>query len=164
RVWDATAGNPITPPLEHKAIVTSASWSADVKRLLTVTTDNYLQVWDLANGEPLTPPRKIQESAQASAQNNRLSSVGPTEDLPRDDRPVADLVLLSQMLAVGRIDVGGNVVPLQLHELTHASQELKQKYPDQFASSPSDAAEWHRHEAQQSKAERNVKAAVFHLD
>jgi hypothetical protein len=68
------------------------------------------------------------------------------------------------MLAVGRIDTGGNVVPLQLHELTHASKELKQKYPFQFASSPSHVAEWHRLEAERSKAERNLKAAIFHLD
>ena len=87
-----------------------------------------------------------------------------SEDLPRDDRPVADLVILSQMLAQGRIDPDGSVVPLQLRDLTSDWHFLREKYPEQFAATPSEVAEWHRREAQESDAEGNRAAALFHLD
>jgi len=162
RVWDSVTGAPLTPPLPHKATVVGAFWSVDGRRLHTVTENDHLQVWDLVNGEPLTPPRKIQEDRTAAF--HTLASAHASEDLPRDDRPVGDLVLLSQMLAVGRIDAGGNVVPLQVPELTKASQSLRQKYPAQFASTSSEVVAWHRREAEESETEGNLTAALFHID
>jgi WD40 repeat protein len=125
RVWDASNGKPLTSPLQHNAKVQGAYWSADAKQLYTVTEDDYLQVWDLATSQPLTAPRKIQDSLAAPSLAPKLDPMQISEDLPRDDRPVADLVLLSQMLALGRIDSGGNVVPLHLNELTSAWQSLR---------------------------------------
>jgi len=84
--------------------------------------------------------------------------------LPLDDRPVGDLVLLSQMLALSRIDPGGSVVPLQLRDLTSAWNFLREKYSQNFVATPSEIAEWHRREAQDSDAEGNALAALFHLD
>ena len=164
RVWDSATGAPLTPPLKHKAIVVGAFWSVDGRRLHTVTEDDHLQVWDLdnGNGEPLTPPRKIQEDHTVASRT--LASAHPSEDLPLDKRPVADLVLLSQMLAVGRIDAGGYVVPLQLRELTTATRSLREKYPTQFAATRSEVVAWHRQEAEDSEAETNLTAALFHVD
>jgi eukaryotic-like serine/threonine-protein kinase len=164
RVWDAATGKPLTPPLEHKAAVVGALWSADGRRLSTITEDDNLQVWDLASGEPLTPPRKIQDPADGRGRSGPPEASLASEDLPFDNRPVADLVLLAQMLAVGRIDAGGHVVPLQLQELTGAWYKLRERYPAQFAATASEILAWHRREGQESQTEGNSRAALFHLD
>jgi WD40 repeat protein len=163
RVWDAANGEPLTPPLMHKSIVIGARWSSDGKRLYTVTTDDFLQIWDLAAGEPLTPPRRIQPDS-GIFEAPELQSGGKFEELSLDNRPVGDLELLAQMLAVGRIDAGGNVIPLRLQELTNAWHILHNKYPSQFATTASEVMDWHRREAQDSEAEGNPRAALFHLD
>jgi WD40 repeat protein len=159
RVWDSSNGKPITPPLLHRAPVVGAVWSADGRRLHTLTEDDYLQTWDVANGQPLTPSRKTSPLNGRS----KLSAISVLqEELPRDERPAADLLHLSQMLAVGRIDEDGNVVPLQLAELTQITRDLRAKY--QFASTPAEAFAWHRREAAASRDEGNLKAALFHID
>ena len=158
RVWDAKTGKALTPPLEHKTVVGGAFWSRDGQRLNTITKDDYLQVWDLASGEPLTPPRKLQEQLPDSLP---LASK-MAEELPSDNRPATDLVLLARMLAVGRIDAGGNVVPLQLHELTEAWETLQAKYPRQFMASAPEIASWHHRQARESEIEGNPAAAQFH--
>jgi WD40 repeat protein/serine/threonine protein kinase len=164
RVWDATNGDPLTSPLLHNAIVVGAFWSDNGKRLVTVTTDHHIQAWDLSSGEPLTPPRKFQTLEGSESHATMLAPAGLSERLRRDDRPVADLVLLAQMMAVGRVDSGGNVVPLQLQELTSAWQFLREKYPNQFEAAPSEIVAWHRRSATESKAEGNWAAALFHID
>jgi WD40 repeat protein len=162
RVWDASNGTPLTAPLQHKAKVSAAFWSSDGKRLTTVTEDEHLQLWDLATSEPLTIPQKIQDPSKSPAAP-LSASVQPHENLPSDNRPVSDLVRLAQMLALARIDSGGNVVPLQLSELTGAWQFLRNKYPAQFAVSSPEVTAWHRREADESDAEGNLAAALFHL-
>jgi eukaryotic-like serine/threonine-protein kinase len=164
RIWDAVNGKPLTPPLNHDAPVIGAFWSADGKRLSTITQEDYLQVWDLATGEPLTLPQKIQN--QAAGLIGSVPAVNPAGDdhLPLDTRSVDDLVLLAQMLAVGRIDAGGNFVPLQLKELTSAWHKLHEKYPEQFSATAAEKVAWHHREAQESEAEGNPEEALFHLD
>jgi WD40 repeat protein/serine/threonine protein kinase len=164
RVWDGATGMPLTPPLLHKAPVLCASWSTDGKRLTTLTEDDDLQVWELSTGEPLTLPTRVAEPGQLRLYTQTPAAAQTTDDLPRDDRPVADLVLLAQMLAVGRIDEAGNVVPLRLHELTEASQLLRARYPPQFAATHSEILAWHEAQARQSQEEGNLRAALFHLD
>src|SRR5262249_51503082 len=137
-------------------------WSIDGKRLYTLTEDDYFQVWDLTNGEPLTPPRKVQEDRTTPF--HTLASAQPGDDLPLDDRPVADLVQLSQMLAFARVDAAGNVVPLQLQELTNTTRLLREKYPEQFKATPAEALAWHKREALESEAEGDLSAALFHID
>jgi len=173
RVWATATGTPLTPPLQHKSALVSAFWSADLKRLETVTADSFLQTWDLASGLPLTPPRKIRDNQNDSgaASSGSATSAARTsnaswrdEVLPRDVRPVEDLVLLSQMLSVGRIDAQGNAVPLTLPELTQSWETLRTKYPEQFAVRTAEAVGWHSQEARDSKSEGNLTAALFHSD
>jgi hypothetical protein len=56
------------------------------------------------------------------------------------------------------------VVPLQLSELTSAWNFLRGRYSQPFVATPSEIARWHRREAQDSEAEGNASAALFHLD
>jgi hypothetical protein len=164
RIWDVETAKPLTEPLPHHATVSGAFWSADGRRLNTLTEDGRLQVWDVASGEPLTPPRKVQEQAGASTAPETQTWAQSSEAPPRDDRPVADLVLLAQMLAVGQIDRNGSVVPLQLRDLTSAWALLQEKYASQFAAKPAEIVGWHRRQAQESLVEGNLSAASFHLD
>jgi len=164
RVWDGRTGKPLTPPLIHKATVAGAFWSANGRWLNTITEDDFLQVWDLATGQPLTPPRKIQDGVDGLVHSAPRQAAAAGEELPQDDRRVEDLVLLAQMLAVGRIDAGGNAVPLQLQELTNAWHKLREKNPAQFSATMSEAVAWHRSESRASEAEGNAAAVLFHLD
>jgi WD40 repeat protein/tetratricopeptide (TPR) repeat protein len=61
RLWDSAAGRPLLPPLRHRHPVTGGQPSADLSRLLTISTDEQantaeLRVWDAATGRPLTSP------------------------------------------------------------------------------------------------------------
>jgi hypothetical protein len=88
-----------------------------------------------------------------------------SEELSRDDRPVDDLVKLAQMLAVGRIDAGGNVVPLQTRDLESSWEYLRQNYREElFSVTPPEAVAWHCLQADDSETEGNVKAALFHTE
>jgi hypothetical protein len=68
------------------------------------------------------------------------------------------------MLAVGRVDPSGNVVPIQRQELTNDWSVLHEKYPQQFAVTAREAAAWHQHEAQECELEGNITAALSHAD
>jgi WD40 repeat protein len=56
RVWDASNGEPLGPPVFHDGPVTAVDLSSDGRRLVTASTDMTARVWDVATGVPLTPP------------------------------------------------------------------------------------------------------------
>lgn len=162
RVWDAYTGQPLTPPLQHVSAVASAQWMEDPNRLTTVTQDDFVQVWDLANAEPLTLAQRVRHSDFV-----RFDSISePTSHSPAtmslDSRPVKDLVALAQTLAVGKIE-NGVVVPLEFDELSRLWTTQRSRYPDQFRVQPSEAIQWHLHQAQQAEANVSLDAAQFHL-
>jgi len=178
RVWDVATGRPLTALLQHKGRVCGASWSADGRHLETLTRDGHKQTWDLASSEPLTPPRRAAESRGSRgdeahlriqlptsdfAPEQSLLTSAATEEMLPDNRPVEDLVSLARMLAVGRIDAGGNLVPLELNELKGAWTTLRQKYPKQFASTPEEIAAWHQREAADCETDGDWPAALFHV-
>ncbi len=51
RLWDANTGKLLHGPLEHKALITSAEFSADGKWLLTASQDNTARIWDVVTGK-----------------------------------------------------------------------------------------------------------------
>ncbi len=55
RVWDATTGKAITPPLEHSDRVVLASFSPDGRFVVTASADNTARIWNATTGEPVTP-------------------------------------------------------------------------------------------------------------
>ena len=163
RLWDSRTGEPLTAPLRHSAIVYRAIWGTNLHQLFTLTENDQVQGWDLRTGDPLTPPLRINKQRQGT-----LGAGSRPWELPgvlrRDDRPVADLLSLARMLAVGRVDASGSPVPLNRAELTTGWSSLRARYPLQFATTTAEAARWHRKEAADSEAEGEWAAARFHLE
>ena len=84
-------------------------------------------------------------------------------DLPRDDRPVPDLLLLAQLLSESRLDPTSGLVPCDPATLKRAWQSLRARYPDSFVCSPEQAFSWHRQEAHDAEAAGIWPMAALHL-
>jgi WD40 repeat protein/tetratricopeptide (TPR) repeat protein len=56
RVWDATTGKPVGPPLRHSSRVRYATFSPEGSRVVTASSDRTARVWDVATGRALTLP------------------------------------------------------------------------------------------------------------
>jgi len=67
RIWDASAGTPVTPPLEHQGKVNAAAFSSDSTRVVTGSWDNTARVWNAWTGKPVTPPLQHQRIVVAAA-------------------------------------------------------------------------------------------------
>lgn len=67
RVWQATTGEPATPPLKHPALVTRITFDTDGGRLATVAADGSVRVWDTATGELIAGPIRPAEGAAQAA-------------------------------------------------------------------------------------------------
>jgi WD40 repeat protein/tetratricopeptide (TPR) repeat protein len=78
RVWDARTGQPLTEPLRHNGVVTSAQFSPDGQRLVTASWDKTARIWDARTGQPLSQPLQhngLVNSAQFSPDGLRLVTV-----------------------------------------------------------------------------------------
>jgi WD40 repeat protein/serine/threonine protein kinase len=174
RVWDAATGQPLTPYLtpylKHRHPLSYACFSRDGRRVLTVTPDGGAQVWDAATGEPVTlplVPRGSLSAAVFAADNRHVLTL--TEDariqvwdLSPDRRPLADLVLLANLLSSRRVDDSGTSVLFRAGKADW--QNLQSKYPSLFAVPARPGIAWHRHQAEACENARDWFAAVFHLN
>jgi WD40 repeat protein/tetratricopeptide (TPR) repeat protein len=172
RVWAAGTGLPVTPPLRHGLRVMSAAFSPDGKRVVTAARDATARIWDAATGEPLGPPL-VHDSwlVEASFSPDGQRLLTSCEDrtvrvwqLPRDDRPVADLVRLAHLLAASRLDPKGDLVPLEPADCQAAWQALRDRYPKDFVASPEDVLAWHRHQAEKCERAGDRLSALGHRD
>jgi WD40 repeat protein len=75
RVWDAVSGQPLTEPLKHSNLITSAQFSPNGRWIVTASTDHTARIWDARSGQPLTEPMihsNMVYSAQFSPDGTRI--------------------------------------------------------------------------------------------
>jgi tetratricopeptide (TPR) repeat protein len=85
-------------------------------------------------------------------------------DLRPNNRPLSDLVLLTQLITEHQLDATGARVPVQRATLEKISQTLPEKYPQDFSLPARRILAWHRGETVQCAEANQCLAAVFHLD
>jgi tetratricopeptide (TPR) repeat protein len=141
-------GQPVSPPVQHHGQVSPVAFSPDGRYLVTEA-----RVWDAATGQPVSPSLEPGASHTAFTADSRrvVGADGITWrlwDLHSDDRPAADLVLLTQLLAGYRLDAADGLVLLDAETLGTIWQTLRAKYPDDFRAAPEQALAWHCHQAE----------------
>jgi tetratricopeptide (TPR) repeat protein len=81
-----------------------------------------------------------------------------------DARPAADLRRLAECLAGYRIDGRAGSIPLEPAVARREEQELRAKYPAEFAASPTQVRAWHEREGADAEQAREWAVALLHLD
>jgi tetratricopeptide (TPR) repeat protein len=56
RVWEASTGRPVSPPLAHRDTVVFAAFSPNDRRVVMASHDRTARVWAVPSGAALTPP------------------------------------------------------------------------------------------------------------
>jgi hypothetical protein len=148
-------------------------FSPDGRRVVTGGGGDYTaRVWDAATGESLGPPLRHHDwvySVAFSPDGRRLATschdgTAWIWNLPDpDSRPLEDLVLLAQVLSAQRVDAKDGLVEVEPAAQRRALEELRGRYPADFAGSVPEAIAWHRREAEACLREKNAPAALFHL-
>jgi WD40 repeat protein len=139
RVWDAASGTLLLPPLRHQGTVEHGTFSPDGRWIATASKDHTARVWDAHTGEPVCTLRHRHAVRLVSfaPDGRRLLTVAGEPaafvwEIPIDERPTADLVLLAQLLSGSKMDASDGLRPLEPEALYGAWQALRSEYPDDF--------------------------------
>jgi eukaryotic-like serine/threonine-protein kinase len=142
RVWDSQTTRPLSSQLRHRSAVDHLRFSSDGNWIVGSSAGRAAaaRVWNSSSGEPLMPPVAHAESngqgfflAQGKYLLTTSNRIRRLWDLSPDDRPLNDLLALSELLSGHRIDETGVFQPLPAESLIAESAKLKSKYPRQFA-------------------------------
>jgi len=69
RVYDASTGQLVTPPMQHSRIVRQAVFSPDSRRLLTASDDGTARLWEVPTGKEICPPMQHVRPVRRAAFN-----------------------------------------------------------------------------------------------
>jgi WD40 repeat protein len=141
RVWNATTGEPATPPLERGVVVDSAAFTPDGKFVVTVTGSSR-RVWDVRSGKPATPrlPQVDEWFMDDNAMNRKYSCiVRAGADLSaRKWTPATGTLFderaerLGSLLSMQRIDQAGTLQRLSKQEAITLWDDLREQMPGSF--------------------------------
>jgi WD40 repeat protein/tetratricopeptide (TPR) repeat protein len=154
RVWDATAGRPVTPDVPFPTRVEQLALNSAGDRILVVSareTGQVIQVLDAATGQPLTPrfhaPRSRLLAARFGDDGESVVAVLATgemvkwelSELSGDVESVAELATVR----TGRqLDPAGTLAFLRFEEMAQSLPTLREKFPAQFRGEPEAVAGW----------------------
>lgn len=166
RAWDAANGKPIGTPLRHRGVVACAAFSEDGERIVTLAADG-LRVWDAASGEPIGPPLRTNLAPTRSTSKSMLSNellAQQIPDIPADNRPIADLVHLSEILSAERMKAAGQTDSLDRADLKKLWQAVRAKNVKDFAPSPKQLSAWHRRGSTECEERQLWIGCLLHLN
>ena len=169
--WDVTTGKRLTPAMRHSSFVDYGTYSPDGRRIAT-TDHTAAWMWDAATGLPLAPPSKAGDGklVRFSPEGRHLFRYDVRQpgmniwDVSPDDRPVEDLVKLTNLLAGHQLDANGGLIPLTRDELRKLWQDLEAKYPDGFDApvQRNELIAWHLQQAEKARSANRHPLVLSH--
>ena len=171
-VWDLASSKRLGRAMPHLHQVLSAVFDPTDNLILTSSFDQTARLWDASTGDPLTPPLRAGyalRGAQFLPGGSRVAvwrtDRSATWNLPKEERPVADLLDLARLLScdVGLRDV---VEPTALRRasLEKVWRRLRLAYPEQFTVSGPEATVWHTARFEEALREGDDFGMAFHAE
>jgi len=146
--------------------------TADGQRFATINKRE-VRVYDALTGEPVTPPLRHESELYPYAVTFSpdggllLAKCGEHAQLwplPKEARPVEELVLLAQLLSGRGIDASGTFAERSSADSGSAWQRLRSMYPASFAVALDQVRVWRERIVESSEKEERWFTAAFHLD
>ncbi|MEK7678251.1 MAG: protein kinase [Verrucomicrobiota bacterium] len=139
-IWDVATGQLVAPFLKNISGETILHFGQSGSVLSAIGQEGALQLWDARTGDSITPHFKwpVPAAEGEFSPDGRHLAVSCSDgkiriwESVKDERPVADLILLAELYAEHRIDAQGGFTPLSNAALSNAWQTLRQRYPGQF--------------------------------
>jgi tetratricopeptide (TPR) repeat protein len=154
----------------------NAGFNPDGRLVVTAGFDGSIRIWDSTTGDLLGSVLSLSGNGTYAAfsPDGRRLLVGLDTfgqpvlwDLPREKRPVADLVAWSEVLTGHRLDAGGLSVPVEKERLAAAWKRLGPTFRQELTTSPQQALDWHRRAvaaARDAAKYRPPGRTLWHLD
>jgi len=170
-VWEAATGRQLTPPLKHHGRVRSVNFSSDGNWIVTASEDETARVWSSETGLPLSVPlghyASLNEAffvrGQQAVVTMDVSGKARLWRMPLEKRPVRELSVLTQLLSGAFPPLPPGFRGSQAEFLNGHWRQLRHRYPADFTVSPEQVSAWHLFQADQGEAQKEWRAAVFHL-
>lgn len=171
RIWSATTGKPLTPPLRHQGVVIDLAFSRDGRLLATASDDRTARVWDATTGEPLTMPLKhggiVRGVTFATDAGSLVTASENGEvrvwDLPREPRSPQELTPLAGLLAGRRLDDTGGLIPIGAGDLERSWPAISRSHAAELTSAPKRADAWRHYQAEEAERRNEWFAAAVLL-
>ena len=171
-VWDLTTRCLMDPDQWQGLRFGDPALSSDGERA-AVTSGTELRLYDARTGDPLAPPlsdgseyrfAKLAFSSQAELLTVAAEERAQLWLLPKDTRPVEDLVAIAELLAGRRLGASGRFVELPAAEARRSWEILEARYTVTFTATPSQERTWRERTVAASENAQQWFAALFHLD